>query len=100
MRLRFTPTARKQFLSAVAYIHQDKLLAAINFRQKVEQGRKRLEMYPSSGRKLSEFPDLPFREVIISPYRFFYRVKGKTVWVVAAWHVAQVPTEPHGGGGT
>jgi len=28
------------------------------------------------------------------PYRFFYRVKGGTVWVVAAWHGAQIPDAP------
>ena len=100
MRLRFTPTARKQFLSAVSYIHQDKPLAATKFRERVEKSLKRLEMYPSSGSKLSEFPNLPYREVIVSPYRFFYRVKGKTVWIVAAWHGAQVPTDPHEGSGT
>lgn len=100
MRLRFTPTGRKQFLSAVAYIHQDKPLDAVKFHQRVEKSLKRLEMYPSSGRKLPEFPDLPYREVIVSPYRFFYRVKGKTIWIVAAWHSAQMPTDPKVGGGT
>jgi len=30
----------------------------------------------------------------VAPYRFFYRVKGDTVWVVAAWHGAQLPDEP------
>ena len=43
---------------------------------------------------LPEFPDLPFREVVIAPYRFFYRVKGEAVWVVAVWHGAQLPDEP------
>ncbi|MEK6590372.1 MAG: type II toxin-antitoxin system RelE/ParE family toxin, partial [Nitrospinota bacterium] len=42
-----------------------------------------------------EFPDLPFREVIVVPYRFFYHVKGKTVWIVAVWHGAQAPKEPN-----
>ena len=39
-------------------------------------------------------PDLPYREVIVSPYRFFYRIKEATVWVVAVWHGAQPPEEP------
>jgi plasmid stabilization system protein ParE len=42
-----------------------------------------------------EFPDLPYREVIVSPYRFFYRITEATVWVVAVWHGAQPPQEPH-----
>ena len=42
-----------------------------------------------------EFPDLPYREVIVEPYRFFYRIEEATVWVVAVWHGAQPPEEPH-----
>lgn len=30
----------------------------------------------------------------MAPYRFFYRVKDRTVWVVAVWHGAQLPGEP------
>ena len=52
-----------------------------------------LRKFPQSGRALPEFPDLPFREVIVTPYRFFYRVKGKNVWIVAVWHSAQLPEE-------
>jgi hypothetical protein len=25
---------------------------------------------------------------------FFYRVKNKTIWIVAVWHSAQLPGEP------
>jgi hypothetical protein len=28
------------------------------------------------------------------PYRFFYRTKDKTVWLVAVWHGARPPDEP------
>jgi len=45
-----------------------------------------------------EFPDLPYREVIVSPYRFFYRIKEATVWVVAVCHGAQPPEEPMSNG--
>ncbi len=58
---------------------------------------RRLERYPKSGRLLPEFPELPFREVIVPPYRFFYRLGSKTVWVVAVWHGAQLPGEPQEG---
>jgi prevent-host-death family protein len=52
------------------------------------------EKFPESGRSIPEFPDLPHREVIVRPYRFFYRVSGKTIWVVAVWHGAQLPEGP------
>lgn len=94
MRILFTPTARRQFLEALTYIYQDNPSAAINFREKAEKVLSRLLENPDSGRHLPEFPDLPYREVIVRPYRFFYRVKGETVWIVAVWHGAQLHDEP------
>jgi len=94
VRIFFTPTGRKQFLAAIAFIYRENPAAAIAFRRKAERVLSRLRKFPQSGRPLPEFPDLPFREVIVNPYRFFYRVKEKTVWIVAVWHGAQLPEEP------
>ena len=94
MRIRFTPTARAEFLAAIEYIRKDKPGAAVQFRRKAERALRRLNRFPDSGRKLPEFPDLPFREVVVPPYRFFYRVEQKTVWIVAVWHGSQQPDEP------
>jgi len=94
LRVLFTPTARLQFFQALAYIRRDNLSAAADFRQKAEKSLSRLKHFPESGRFLPEFPDLPFREVIVQPYRFFYRIKDDVVWVVAIWHGAQLPHEP------
>lgn len=94
MKVRFTPSARTQFLSAVAYIRRENPTAAETFFRKADKALSRLQKFPRSGRVLSEFPDLPFREVIVAPYRFFYRIKGDTVWIVAVWHGAQLPPKP------
>ena len=97
-RVLFTPSAREQFLAALAYIAADDPTAARSLRHRAEASLSRLADYPESGRVLPEFPDLPFREVIVPPYRFFYRVKEDAVWVVAAWHSAQLPGEPEEAG--
>jgi len=89
VKVRFIPSARQQFLNGLAYIRRDKPSAARHFRQRTERVLRRLEDHPHSGRPIPEFPALPHREVIISPYRFFYRVEKKTVWIVAVWHSAQ-----------
>jgi plasmid stabilization system protein ParE len=95
VRIRFTPSARIQFVSALTYIRQDNPRAALHFRQQAESILTRLTAFPDSGRIVPEFPDLPYREVIVPPYRFFYRVKGETLWIVAVWHGAQLPNMPH-----
>jgi len=94
LKVRFTPSARAQFLSALTFIRRDKPSAAIRFRDGTENVLQRLENFPESGRVVPEFPDLPYREVIISPYRFFYRIKGDVIWIVAVWHGAELPKEP------
>lgn len=94
MKILFTPTGRRQFLEAIAYIHRDNALAAAAFRRKAEKTLSRLDEFPESGRLVPEFPDLHFREVIVRPYRFLYKVKEKTVWIIAVWHGAQLPEEP------
>ena len=94
MIIQFTPSAREQFLSALSYIRKDKPSAAVNFRNRDEKVLRRLEDFPESGRLIPEFPDLPFREVIVSPYRFFYKCKNDVVWIVAVWHGAQLPKKP------
>ena len=94
MRIRFTPSARIQFLSALVYSRRDKPDAALRFRRRAETALKRLVKFPESGRVIPEFPELPQREVVVAPYRFFYRVKGKAVWIVGVWHGAQIPNVP------
>jgi plasmid stabilization system protein ParE len=74
---------------------RDNPAAARRFKQRAESVLRRLERFPQSGRLLPEFPDLPYREVIVAPYRFFYRVADRIVWVVGVWHGAQVPGEPN-----
>lgn len=94
MKIRFTPSARVQFLERLDYIREDNPFAARRFREKAQETLRRLERFPSSGRAIPEFPELPHREVIVPPYRFIYRVAGKTIWVVAVWHSAQLPDRP------
>jgi toxin ParE1/3/4 len=94
LKVLFTPSGRALFLSAIAYICHENPLAAAAFRKKAEKSLLQLKRFPESGRVLPEFPDLSFREVIVTPYRFFYRIKIKTIWIVAVWHDAQLPGKP------
>jgi toxin ParE1/3/4 len=94
VKVRFTPSARSQFLEGLLYIARDKPSAARRLRVRAESALRRLERFPNSGRRIQEFPELPHREVVLHPFRFFYRVEKKTVWIVAVWHSSQLPDEP------
>jgi toxin ParE1/3/4 len=94
VKVKFTSSARRQFLEGLEYVRLDSPTAARKFRDKAEAVLRRLEEYPESGRSIPEFPELPQWVVIVGSYRFFYRVVGKTIWVVAVWHGAQLPQGP------
>ena len=94
MRVKFTPSARARFLEGLEFVRQDSPFAALRFREKSEQVLRRLEKSPDSGRSAQGFPALPHREVIVRSFRFFFRVSGGTVWIVAVWHDAQLPAGP------
>ena len=98
MKVVFTPSARIQFLAEVETIRRNHRGAARKFRVEAGKALKRLSRFPLSGAVVFEFPELPHREIDIRPYRFFYRVREETVWIVALWHGAQVPDEPAGAG--
>jgi toxin ParE1/3/4 len=91
LRIEFTPRAKLQFLSAIRYIRSDKPIAAAAFKRKAETALSRLFDYPESGHPVPEYPDSGYRQVIVKPYRFFYKVRGETVWIVGVWHGAQLP---------
>ena len=94
MKVKFTPSAREQFLSALAYTAAENPAAARRVRDRVEKGLTRLAKFPNSGRRIPEFPELAHRELVVTPYRIFYRVQNKVLWVVALWHGAQNPKRP------
>jgi len=99
MRVRFTPAGRRHILAVVAHIAEDRPLAAARFLARAKRTLRRLTRYPKSGRRIPGFPDLPYRELVIPPYRFFYRAEGQVVWIVAVWHGARLPEQPSERGG-
>lgn len=62
----------------------------MSFREKAEKALSRLTVFPESIRIIPEFTDLPFREIIVRLYWFFYKVKDKIVWIIAVWLSAQL----------
>jgi plasmid stabilization system protein ParE len=99
MKLKFTPSARGQFLTALEYIAAENPAAARRVRDRVEKALTRLAKYPNSGRRIPEFSELAHRELVVSPYRIFYRVVNKELWIIAVWHGAQNPKRPADKGG-
>jgi toxin ParE1/3/4 len=94
VRVRFTPSADREFLDAIAFVREESPMAADALLLRSQEGLSQLRDFPESGRVVPEFPDLAYREVLVNPYRFFYRVGPDAVWVVAVWHERQMPASP------
>ena len=94
LRIRFTPSADAEFLAVVSYVGADSPSAAVAFRDKALHALSRLRDFPNSDRTVPEYLALPIREVVVTPYRFFYQVKIDTVWIVAVWRGDQLVHPP------
>ncbi|MCC6272718.1 MAG: type II toxin-antitoxin system RelE/ParE family toxin [Deltaproteobacteria bacterium] len=71
-------------LDAIAdYIALDKPKAARSLVQRVFQKVGMLGCFPNLGTRPAEVKDLPYRQLIISPCRVFYRVEGKKIYIVS-----------------
>lgn len=94
MTVCFIPSALASFEAAIDYYVSVNPFAAEHFRDRVLRTLGRLVRFPQIGHYIPEFPDEPFREVIVEPYRFFYLVEGETIWIIGVWHGAQLPALP------
>lgn len=90
----FTASAERQLLEALSTIAADRPSAAVGLFGKVEAAIAQITRFPESGRRVPEFPDSPYREIVLPPYRMFYRSLGDRLIVVAMWHEAQLPESP------
>lgn len=94
MKVRLTPLARVQLTAARDHIRAHNPFAAQGFRNRVAEALRRLGRFPGIGHALPEAPDGPERQILVDSYRFFYRVEGGKIWIVAVWHGAQLATLP------
>ena len=72
-----------EYISVTSPVYAEQTLERIVVRLSQAQ------VFPDSGRRLPEAPTLDIRELIESPYRLIYRVKGEVIEVVAIVHGRQ-----------
>jgi len=94
VRTRFTPAGREAFRRIIENIRRNNPQAARGFHERIARALRMLAQFPESGRVIPEFRSLGYREVIVVPYRVFYRIEGETVWIAGIWHGAQRPDAP------
>ncbi|NQW04470.1 MAG: type II toxin-antitoxin system RelE/ParE family toxin [Acidobacteria bacterium] len=91
MHVRFTGTGRAQLLAALSFVRNENPAAAKVLLRRFTRRLRNLRRFPYSGKRLPNLRRGAYRELVIHPYRVFYRVQRPTIWVVAVWHSAQEP---------
>ena len=82
LALTWSTPALDDFDEIAAFVALDKPAAAEALVQRVLAAVERLREHPASGRRVSELPKTPYREVIVSPCRIVYRREGNTIFIV------------------
>lgn len=94
MKIRFTDAAQDAYTAVVDYLSARNPSSAERFVDDVDAALDRLRRFPESGPIIRESPKGPFRQFLVQPYRFFYRLDAEVVLIVAVWHGAQQATPP------
>ncbi len=97
IKVRFADAAQDAYVAAIDYLLTHNPFAAERFVTDVDAALERLRRFPESGAIIREDPSGPFRQFFVKPYRFFYRLDGDTVLIVAVWHGSQHATRPTNG---
>lgn len=94
MKIRFTAAAQGSYAAALDYLLEHNQFAAERFVTDVDTALERVRRFPESGSVIRQDPKGPFRQFLVKPYRFIYRISGDVVLIVAIWHGAQQATQP------
>lgn len=64
------------------YIALDKPSAAKRLVRQVFAGVEQLMLFPQSGGKPRDLMGTPYRQVVLTPLRIFYRVSGEDIFII------------------
>ena len=82
----WTVVAEKDLLGIVNFVATDNPATALRVLRKIKSGTAKLDHSPNRGRivpALLRFGISRYREIVIKPWRVFYRVEAQSVYVVS-----------------
>ena len=85
-KIQWSHAAQKDLEAAMEYVAMDSPATALKLFHSIRLKASSLKNYPARGRHLPEFAHLrgmPFRELVMTPWRLIYRIRKTTVEVLA-----------------
>ena len=89
MRVHWTTAARRHLQAIHDYIAQDSKRYARRMVDRITRRSQQLVDQPLIGAVSEKYEELDIREVLVKPYRLFYRVKAGQIDVLAVIHAAR-----------
>lgn len=86
----WSPQALRDIQAIRAYIAKDSPRVAELVVGRIVKAVERLKAFPESGRKVPERNDPEIREVIESPYRIVYRMRGGVVEIATVFRASRL----------
>ncbi len=90
-KIKWTEKASSHLQIIYEYIAEDSKIYATRFIKSLILSTKKLKSMPKCGRKVPEFEDYDFREVIFRNYRIIYRIseENKDIEILSVFHSAR-----------
>ena len=61
-------------------------MAAKRLARRIRERVENLPQHPLSGRRVPEFPERSYREVVVPPYRIIYDLLDSHLVILRVWH--------------
>jgi plasmid stabilization system protein ParE len=84
--VRWAEPARDDLAEIHDFIARDSPGAALALVERILRATEQLASFPESGRRVPEFPERTYRELIVGTYRVQYRVDGDSVAILTVVH--------------
>lgn len=94
LRIRWSEPGIQSFEEICLHIEKFSLPYARLLAREINLRVKQLSKHPLIGRKVPEFPERDYRELIFHDYRIIYRLKPELVEIGLIWHGAHMLQEP------
>jgi toxin ParE1/3/4 len=93
--VRWAEPARDDLAEIYDFVARDSPWAALALVERILRATEQLSAFPESGRRVPEFPELTYREILVGSYRVLYRLRGSTVEILTVVHGRrQLPQQP------
>ena len=85
-QITWAPEARDVLKDIILDMRAEYPMAARKFMTLIHAKLDQLTDFPFIGRKLPEYPNLPYREIMVGHYRMIYRAEATSIQIITFWY--------------